>query len=189
MLQDAAQPFNVPEETLSKGSEGPLPHPQYQTRSGIFHFPPIGLFSNSLRRQLTLGKTISCPWMPLSSTGTRSKTPTSVRAYVPCLLIKLTTPSPEKSQSFEMLAHGSPTLRTQCFLAHVRGNHWTAFAIDSGNLQIHYSDSLQAPVPADLKSAIEWWLSNHFSLPFTWSSLEICEQSDSYSCGLFAAKV
>ncbi|KAF8123208.1 hypothetical protein EV363DRAFT_782166 [Boletus edulis] len=74
-----------------------------------------------------------------------------------------------------------------CFLAHVRGNHWTAFAIDSGNLQIHYSDSLQAPVPADLKSAIEWWLSNHFSLPFTWSSLEICEQSDSYSCGLFAA--
>lgn len=91
-------------------------------------------------------------------------------------------------QLYEVRVHVLLMIRIQyvCFISHVRGNHWTGVAIDSVNLWTYYGDSMQAPIPDDLK-AIEWWLSNHFTLPFTWSSLEITEQHDSYSCGLLAA--
>ncbi|KAF8125041.1 hypothetical protein EV363DRAFT_1435034 [Boletus edulis] len=47
---------------------------------------------------------------------------------------------------------------TICFISHVRGNHWTGVAIDSVNLHIYYGDSLQAPIPDDLKTAIDCWI-------------------------------
>ncbi|KAF8443668.1 hypothetical protein L210DRAFT_3502462 [Boletus edulis BED1] len=48
---------------------------------------------------------------------------------------------------------------TICFISHVRGNHWTGIAIDSVNLHIYYSDSLQAPIPDDLKTGlVDSWI-------------------------------
>ncbi|KAF8125482.1 hypothetical protein EV363DRAFT_1350947 [Boletus edulis] len=48
---------------------------------------------------------------------------------------------------------------TICFISHVRGNHWTGIAIDSVNLHIYYGDSLQAPIPDDLKTGlVDSWI-------------------------------
>jgi hypothetical protein len=37
---------------------------------------------------------------------------------------------------------------------------------------------------ADMKKALEWWIEEHTSAPFTYKKMQITRQHDSYSCGL-----
>ena len=83
----------------------------------------------------------------------------------------------------EALANGENThLAT---IINIDGNHWVAVIIDSQNKQIHFGDSFGHTVPNDLKQVFNWWLGYHMnSTNFSYQTLLVSKQSDTFSCGV-----
>jgi hypothetical protein len=69
-------------------------------------------------------------------------------------------------------------------IANHEGNHWTAVVVDFPSHIIWHGDSLAWDMEPELKSALEWWISEHTSIVFTHANLPITHQEDFFSCGL-----
>jgi hypothetical protein len=65
-------------------------------------------------------------------------------------------------------------------------NHWCSFVIDTNERTIHYGDSLGAAPPPELLDVLNWWLGLSFPTPFSLIDLPITQQTDSFSCAVFA---
>ena len=83
----------------------------------------------------------------------------------------------------EALANGEKThLAT---IVNIDGSHWAAVVVNSQNKQIYFGDSFQHNMPNDLKQIFNWWLGYHMgSAPFSYQSLPVPTQSDTFSCGI-----
>ncbi|KAK7035033.1 hypothetical protein R3P38DRAFT_2518524, partial [Favolaschia claudopus] len=70
-------------------------------------------------------------------------------------------------------------------VANVDGDHWIALIVNFELRVVHYYDSLERPINAELQEAYSWWIHQH---PRNcWSSLPSLHQHDGHNCGLYAA--
>ena len=65
-------------------------------------------------------------------------------------------------------------------------NHWCSFVIDINKHTIHYGDSLGTAPPPELLEVLNWWLGLSFPTPFSLIDLPVTQQTDTFSCGVFA---
>ena len=73
-------------------------------------------------------------------------------------------------------------------VASVNGNHWVAYAVDSVNQRILIDNSLAADGNGAIEflAALRWWLGTSGMVDFRICTMEINQQTDTHSCGLFA---
>lgn len=67
-----------------------------------------------------------------------------------------------------------------------RGNHWATVLIDLGSRTIKYGDAMGFAPPAELVSALSWWLAQHWEGSFELTKLYCTPQTDSNSCALLS---
>lgn len=65
-------------------------------------------------------------------------------------------------------------------------NHWCSFILDINECTIHYGDSLGTAPPPELIDVLNWWLGLSFPTPFSLVNLPITQQTDTFSCAVFA---
>jgi hypothetical protein len=70
-------------------------------------------------------------------------------------------------------------------IINIDSSHWVAVIINSQNKQIYFGDSFRRTIPSDLKQVLNWWLGYHMNnTPFSYQSLPVSTQSDTFSCGI-----
>jgi Ulp1 family protease catalytic subunit len=82
------------------------------------------------------------------------------------------------------LANGSKTYLAT--IINQNNTHWVALVIDFDKKVIWYGDSTGHPMEKGLKTIIAWWTFYHTGVHFSYASLVIGIQRDSYSCGMLA---
>jgi hypothetical protein len=70
---------------------------------------------------------------------------------------------------------------------HNNKDHWVTIDVDGPQRMLHYGDSLGNNIPSSLRKAYKWWASQHTPDTLKFSALPISTQTDSRSCGMFAA--
>ena len=71
-------------------------------------------------------------------------------------------------------------------IVNTKQTHWFALVLDFSCGVIWYGDSLHWSTDAKIRSAIEWWIQEYTSAPFTHKTMPVTYQRDSVSCGLLA---
>ncbi|KAK6991966.1 hypothetical protein R3P38DRAFT_2571584 [Favolaschia claudopus] len=87
------------------------------------------------------------------------------------------------------LVHNHGVLITAVHLGPVTNEpHWVAVVFDCRDKPtIRFGDSLGAPIPVELLTALTWWLSEHSPNEAAYAKLPIAPQDDGHSCGLLVA--
>ncbi|KIK05836.1 hypothetical protein K443DRAFT_3607 [Laccaria amethystina LaAM-08-1] len=71
-------------------------------------------------------------------------------------------------------------------ISNINKNHWGAIIVDFNQKSIRYGDSMERPINAGVKAALNWWLYFHTGQTFTYAELLTTHQQDSHSCGILA---
>lgn len=74
------------------------------------------------------------------------------------------------------------------FLANLNRNHWVAAILDFPERRIWFGDSLGKAMPKPFGDTLSWWTYLHSGQVFTYHTLPITIQQDSFSCCLLAWK-
>ncbi|KAK7001137.1 hypothetical protein R3P38DRAFT_3217289 [Favolaschia claudopus] len=87
------------------------------------------------------------------------------------------------------LVHNHGVLITAVHLGPVTNEpHWVAVVFDCRDKPtIRFGDSLGAPIPVELLTALTWWLSEHSPNEAAYAKLPIAPQDEGHSCGLLVA--
>jgi hypothetical protein len=71
-------------------------------------------------------------------------------------------------------------------VVHIK-DHRVAIVVDVKEHVIRYGDSFGTTIPGEILSAFRWWLAQHTTEDFGVEVLPMASQTDSHSCGYFAA--
>jgi hypothetical protein len=65
-------------------------------------------------------------------------------------------------------------------------NHWVALIIDYKKRLTLYGDPMESPISSNIWQVVDWWTGYHAHCSFTYRTLQVSSQSDSYSCGVLS---
>jgi hypothetical protein len=71
-------------------------------------------------------------------------------------------------------------------IVNLNNNHWVALIIDYQKRLTLYGDPMESPISSNLQQVVDWWTGYHAQCSFTYRTLRVSSQSDSYSCGVLS---
>ncbi|THH17327.1 hypothetical protein EUX98_g9154 [Antrodiella citrinella] len=75
---------------------------------------------------------------------------------------------------------------------HINSNHWVVAVADVESRKIYYGDSMAADQSPEqvgrcmVPQVLKWWLERHGFFDMSFATMEVCSQTDDFSCGIMS---